>query len=157
MIRHFTASAVILDSRKRVLMMWHKKYGMWMTMGGHMDENEIPEEAAARECKEETGIDVEIVHKPGVDYFKSDPTTGRMLTPPYALLLENVPENINKGEPAHQHIDFIYLAKPMDERQALQVHEREGSELEWFTKHDIEAIPEGKIFKNLRELLLTLV
>lgn len=61
MQRHFTASAFVLDSKKRVLLLWHKKLQRRMPPGGHVDHDEIPEETAKRECKEETGLDVEIV------------------------------------------------------------------------------------------------
>ena len=54
MHRHFTATAFIIDSKGRTLLLWHKRLNRWMPPGGHIDDNETPEEAARRECKEET-------------------------------------------------------------------------------------------------------
>ena len=59
-IRHFTATAFVLDSRGRTLLLWHKRLRRWMPPGGHVDPDEAPEDTARRECKEETGLDVEI-------------------------------------------------------------------------------------------------
>jgi ADP-ribose pyrophosphatase YjhB (NUDIX family) len=36
--------------------------GMWSLPGGYMDADEDPARAAERECREETGLDVEITH-----------------------------------------------------------------------------------------------
>lgn len=158
MKRQFTATAIIIDSQQRILLMWHKKYQKWMPTGGHMDEHEIPEEAAIRECKEEAGLDVIVTGRPNPDFFEHEVSEGRMLTLPYVMLLENVGENPVTGEPAHQHIDFVYLAKPKDESQVLSLQEAEGTDLKWFTKEEIDALEApAHIFANLKVFLLSLV
>jgi 8-oxo-dGTP diphosphatase len=157
MKRQHTATAIIIDSQKRILLLWHRKYQKWMPPGGHMDEHEIPEEAAIRECKEETGLDVEVTGRPNPDFFEHKPEEGHMLKLPYVLLLENVDANERTGEPAHQHIDFVYLARPKDENQVMTVQEAEGSDLKWFTKPEIEALKgPDVIFANLKTFLLSL-
>lgn len=40
----------------RVLLIRHKKLGLWLPVGGEMEPNETPLEAAQRELKEETGL-----------------------------------------------------------------------------------------------------
>lgn len=158
MRRQLTATAIIIDSKRRILLMWHKKYQKWMPMGGHMDPDEIPEAAALRECKEEAGLDVEITGQANPDFFEHKPDEGHMLKLPYVMLLENVPENPKTGEPAHQHIDFVYLARPIDENQVLSLQEDEGSDLKWFTREDIEHIDApAHMFSNLKTFLLSLV
>ena len=57
--KHFTASALIIDNGK-VLLLHHKKLGVWFYPGGHVEKNETPEQTVIREVKEETGLDVEI-------------------------------------------------------------------------------------------------
>ena len=95
-----------------------------MPPGGHIDPDETPQEAACRECKEETGLDVEIIGEDQKDLFATDPSEGMMLTKPFAMLLENIPASEVRGEPAHQHMDFLFLAKLLDESQMLQLAEQ---------------------------------
>jgi ADP-ribose pyrophosphatase YjhB (NUDIX family) len=154
--RHFTATAFIVDSQSRTLLLWHKRLGRWMPPGGHVEENELPEDAAKRECKEETGLDVEIVGAAQDDLFVGNPHEGRMLKKPIAMLLEEIPAYPVRNEPAHQHMDFLFLARPIDETQATTLNCDEGSEMRWFTRKEIEVLDEEKeIFGNVKGYLLT--
>jgi ADP-ribose pyrophosphatase YjhB (NUDIX family) len=57
-----TASALIVDERGRLLLARraHEPYrGMWDTIGGFIEETEVPETALRREVEEETGLDVQ--------------------------------------------------------------------------------------------------
>jgi len=53
---------VILDENNRVLMMRqrHENRDIWLLPGGGIEENENAKEAAAREVKEEAGLDIEV-------------------------------------------------------------------------------------------------
>ena len=129
-----------------------------MPPGGHVDPDESPEQTAARECKEETGLDVEIVGSAQDDLFATCPQEGYMLKNPIAMLLENIPECPERDEPAHQHMDFLYLARPIDEAQDLVLAEAEGEEMRWFTKEDIEALrEEDEIFGNVKAYILLIL
>lgn len=154
-MRHFTATAFVINSKNECLLMWHKRLQRWMPPGGHVDANEMPEETAKRECKEETGMDVEIVGDSQPDLFTGNPDEGRMLKKPIAMLLENIPESKERSEPAHQHMDFLFIAKPLDENQALQLEETEGSAMRWFSKSEIEKLDEKtEIFANVKGYIL---
>ena len=59
-IKHFTSSALIVHNEK-VLLVYHKKLDVWLYPGGHVEENENPDETLVREVKEETGLEVEII------------------------------------------------------------------------------------------------
>lgn len=153
LIRHFTATAFVIDSQSRVLLLWHKRMQKWMPPGGHVDPNETPEECAKRECKEETGLDVDIIGTDQPNLFRDSPEEGSMLKRPFAMQLENIPANEARNEPAHQHMDFLYLAKPIDDSQALMIAEAEADDLRWFTKEEVESIPKEDIFENVRKMI----
>jgi len=52
---HVTASGLVVGRRGTVLHL-HKRLGIWMQPGGHIDPGETPEDAARREGIEELGL-----------------------------------------------------------------------------------------------------
>ena len=98
--RHFTV-AVFVAWEGKVLLHRHRKLGMWLPPGGHIEEGELPDEAAVREVWEETGIGVELAGERREDI--ADPL---QLHRPAGVQLENI-------GPGHQHIDLIYFARPL--------------------------------------------
>jgi 8-oxo-dGTP pyrophosphatase MutT (NUDIX family) len=59
---HVTAAAIVVGRRGTVLHR-HKRYGVWLQPGGHLEPGEPPWEAAWREASEETGLPLH--HPPG--------------------------------------------------------------------------------------------
>ena len=97
--RHFTV-AVFVVWEGRVLLHHHRKLCMWLPPGGHIERDELPDDAAVREVFEETGIRVGLVGERREDV--EDPV---QLHRPAGVQLENI-------GPGHQHIDLIYFARP---------------------------------------------
>jgi ADP-ribose pyrophosphatase YjhB (NUDIX family) len=52
--------AVVFDKENRILLVHRRDMDLWDLPGGGLDPGEIPTEAAVRETKEETGLDVEV-------------------------------------------------------------------------------------------------
>ncbi len=86
---HVTASAVVVGPRGTVLHE-HKRLGVWLQPGGHIDPGEMPWDAALREVAEETGLRVS--HLTGVGG---------------APALIHV--DVHAGGRGHTHLDLRYL------------------------------------------------
>ncbi len=109
---HVTASAIVVGTRGVVLHR-HKRLGIWLQPGGHIDPDESPWEAAGREAVEETGLTV---------------------CWPEALEAVPVPPllhvDVHPGPRGHTHLDLRYLlvAPPDDPRPGPG----ESPDVAWF-------------------------
>jgi len=103
--RHFTSTAYIV-SGGRTLLLWHRKLGIWLPPGGHLEPNEDPVQGALREAEEESGLAVGIVAAPGLLRVERP----LYLPPPAAVGVFDIDID---GQPFHQHIDFVYFTRPL--------------------------------------------
>lgn len=122
----FTTSVYIVHKNK-ILLHMHKVLGIWLPPGGHIELNEDPNEAALREAKEETGLEVELIGRGSV-YGAS--SKARDLIPPKFLNRHFYDETRT-----HEHVDLCYFARS---KSADARHEIDGAEIKWFTKEEIE-------------------
>lgn len=122
---HITGSAVVVGRRGTVLHL-HKRLGLWLQPGGHLDEREWPHEAALRESAEETGLDVR--HVDG------------------GPLLIHV--DAHDGGRGHRHLDLRYLlvAGADDPRPPAG----ESPACRWFVWHEAAAIADPGLVGALR-------
>lgn len=140
MERHFTATAYIIHEDK-VLLIPHAKLKKWLPPGGHMEANETPPESACLEVFEETGLQIEMIPQENlwVEFWNAT-----SFERPYLCLLENIPAYGPK--PAHQHIDFIYLARPIGGELS--------AEARWFSLAEVEALQDDEeIFKETKKTI----
>lgn len=103
MLRHFTASALIYNEG-RVLLVHHRKLDWWLYPGGHVEPDETPEACLLREVREEVGLDVEIL--PG--NHELTVSAAQVLAQPLAILLEDIHD---RQQGHHQHIDLVYVCR----------------------------------------------
>lgn len=115
--RDFAATTFVVQDN-RTLLLWHRKSQAWLPPGGHIEPDELPDEAAVREVCEETGLAVELLGE-GKTWG-----TVRVLRTPICLLLEDI-------SPNHQHIDLIYFGRIVGGK--LEVDPREASQFRWYT------------------------
>lgn len=121
---HVTASAIVTGPRGTLLHR-HKRLGRWLQPGGHIDDGELPWEAAVRETLEETGLVG--AHPGGVPRL--------------------VHVDVHEAARGHTHLDLRYLLHadgepdpPAGESQAVA----------WFCWTDAFAVADKALVGGLR-------
>lgn len=129
--RHLTASAAVFDiRRRRVLLVHHLLTGRRQFPGGHVDPDETGDQCALREVREETGVVAHLAQgRTAMGY-------GVQLPPPLMVAEFPAPANPDNGEPAHSHIDLLYVATG-DSSAPTAPQEDEVSAAEWL---DVDTI-----------------
>lgn len=123
----FIVNAFIVYENK-VLLIHHKKLNMWLSIGGHIELNENPEEALFREIKEECGLEVEVLGRRQVIPDAEKTNTVSLLCPRF-LDVHSLPGN-------HKHIGLSYFAKAKSDKF---VHNKEEhNDIRWFSKEDLD-------------------
>ena len=122
----FTVAIFVVHERK-VLVVHHRKLDQWLPLGGHIELEEDPEQAALREAEEESGLEVELVGE-------RPPTTGagtRALIAPRFL-------DIHRITDTHEHIGMIYWARPRNGTVTLAATEHHG--IRWCSAEELEQL-----------------
>ena len=96
----FTVAIFVVHDGK-ILLIHHRKLDKWLPLGGHIELDEDPEQAALREAKEESGLDVELL---GERPPTTSPGTRALIAPRFL--------DIHRINETHEHIGMIYWARP---------------------------------------------
>lgn len=120
MTRDFVSTVFMVLDRK-VLLIKHKKLGLWLPPGGHIEANETPEETAVREVKEETGMNIK---------FESEQFHRIKLLKPHHVEIHPISKE-------HEHIAFVYFTKPSGGK--LIKNESECDDARWFSKKELDS------------------
>jgi len=105
---HVTGSAIVVGE-PGVLLLRHKRLGIWLQPGGHLDRGEAPVDAARREAQEETGLQLALVSP---ELFHVD---------------------VHPGGRGHTHLDLRYLVTPVAGHDSTpRPPVDESQEVEWF-------------------------
>lgn len=147
MDRHFVTAGVVLNDKNEVLLVKHKKLGKWIYPGGHLEQNETPDECINREIFEETGLKAEIIDTRNHTLACTDIGVS-VLHNPYAVLCER----IDKGDKdIHYHIDLVYICKIVGETK-VSFDEKESDGIGFFTLNQIKNMD---MFHNNKQLIIS--
>jgi 8-oxo-dGTP pyrophosphatase MutT (NUDIX family) len=146
-----TASAFILrldGDEPRLLLHRHKKLKFYLQFGGHIEVNENPWQTVSRELREEIGyaFDQLKVLQPSVSppkfegkYTVIHPQPMAIASHPFDLTL------------IHFHTDTCWVFVT-DQEPSLKAGIDESRDITAFTKSQLQLIPDGEIFDNIRVL-----
>lgn len=163
----FTACGALIYKGKALLVK-HKKLGLWLAPGGHMEEGEFPHQAAEREFWEEAGIKVR-----AVDITKPMPSNDSEYLPNPILtnlhwvseknyqkrLASKHPENRVKTalwkRGCEQHLCFVYMLEPVAGVKE-KMDPSESDDIGWFTQKEIQELKTTEDIKNQFDLAFQL-
>ncbi len=124
----FTVETFIVNKDK-VLLRMHDKYHFWCSVGGHIELNENPNEAAIREVKEEVGLSIELYNDENIANFNQQGF--KELVRPQFLNIHDINEN-------HKHISLVYFAKS-DKTDITESQNELSGGCKWFTSEELDS------------------
>ena len=134
--KHLVSYFVVFDKEARkILLVDHKKAGLWLPAGGHVEPGEDPKDTVKRECLEELGIEA--------DFWREDPI----------FLTSAVTVGITAG---HTDVSLWYVIKGNSLDQ-YQFDQSEFNSIRWFSFEEIpyeKSDPHMKRFVNKLQMHL---
>lgn len=126
----FTVALFVVHER-RVLLVHHRALDKWLPLGGHIELDEDPEQAALREAREESGLDVELV---GERPPTTEPGTRALIAPRFL--------DIHRINATHEHIGLIYWARPLnhDFESGLALLTVEHRDIRWVAADELDSL-----------------
>jgi len=119
---HKTATVYIINDSK-LLLLKQDRSKFWLLPGGHIEDAELPHEAAIREVLEETGLKIELHQKP------DEAARTNIVTPiPLPNHMRLLPCRDKKD------LDFVFTAKVIDGELKI---DSESKQAKWFSLEEI--------------------
>ncbi len=119
------STVYVRNSESKFLLLFHRKLNKWVPPGGKIACDEMPPDAAIRECFEETGLRIELIGDRPV-----------MVTE----LLKPIGIEYNNPEPPNMpHLDFIYFGKPVGDNN-INININEAIDIKWFSLDQISKL-----------------
>lgn len=129
----FTAEVFVVYGNK-VLLRKHDKYGIWLSVGGHIELDEDPNEAAMREVKEEVGLDVELWDPRGGSNNSDE--FYRELIPPVSMGRHSAKHPTRTD---HEHVPLVFFARAKGDAVSVQYDGDRSDEWKWFSREELDS------------------
>ncbi len=121
----FTVEVFVVHNNK-ILLRKHDKYKIWLSVGGHIELDEDPNQAAIREVKEEVGLDIRLYSK---NKLLSEESYLELIPPEFM--------NRHKISETHEHITLVYFAKS-DTNKLILSEDEKSDECKWFSEEELD-------------------
>lgn len=149
-----TASAFIVrydDNVPKVLLHVHKKLGVLLQTGGHVELNETPWQAVLHEIKEETGYELNQLRllQPKL---RLKHITGAVLHP--QPLVFNTHRFDNEGIHKHTDVSFAFITESLPSGLP---DEGESRDQRWIGVKDLQLLTNDEIYSNVSEIITFLL
>jgi len=139
---------VFIVFRDTVLLRFHDKYKIWLSVGGHIDLDEDPNQAALREVKEEVGLDV--VLWDGNQLLKREEKEFKELIPPVSI-------NRHRINESHEHVSMVYFATANSDIVVPEYASDRSDDWQWCTADDLKTMdPREDVMFYANQALSTL-
>jgi 8-oxo-dGTP pyrophosphatase MutT (NUDIX family) len=136
--------AVVVVKENKVLLLWHKTFQRLQQPGGHIDQpDQNVFEAAIREVKEETGLDVE---------RDKDFANGIFSEVPVSIDKHAIAQNEKKQESAHYHFDMFFYLKLKVENQEIKNEDAGTENAQWVEIEKINSHYNRATYKAIENL-----
>jgi 8-oxo-dGTP pyrophosphatase MutT (NUDIX family) len=126
----FTVEVFVVHKNK-VLLRKHDKYHIWLSVGGHIELDEDPIQAAIREVKEEVGLDIELFGD--TDTLDANRDEYQELLPPQFLNRHRINEN-------HEHITLVYFATSKTDQITEMAEHEKSEDCRWLTSAELDEL-----------------
>lgn len=134
--KHLVSYFLLVDPVSgHVLLGDHRKSGLWLPSGGHVEPGESPADTVRRECLEELGVEAGF-----------HPALG-----PRPLLITVTNTRSNRAD-VHTDVS-LWFVLAHDRHEALVPDEREYAEVRWWTPSEIRAADQGSFDPHMGRML----
>lgn len=117
-------------NKNKLLLIHHRKLDKWLPVGGHIKDNETPDDALLREAEEEVNLDIKILGQSSIPLVSD---TKRNLATPFYVNIHPIGD--------HNHCCLFYLCEVLNPKE-LRIN-KELKDARWFLREDLgkEYIP----------------
>lgn len=152
-----TASAFIVrptDEGHKILFHRHKKLGILLQPGGHVELNENPWQAIQHELVEETGYDLKQLQIFVPPYVNNLKLVHSIVHPHPVILSTHRYGYLGESEHFHTDISYAFLT---EELPSGVPGEGESTEFFWLNVNELNQLAEGDIVEDVRAIAVDIL
>lgn len=127
--KSFASGYLVKDGK--VLLVHHNKFNKWVPPGGHIEENETPDQTVVREWKEEVSLNVDIL--PAHESAFAGDANATPIPMPFHIDLEREGFDIPR-------IGYFFYIKLRDSNETVVFQKEELHDAKWVSKEDLPGL-----------------